>query len=372
MRTVQLARWAPLVLAGLIVALPAAAQDDQRAERLRQLEAFEKLLTDTVQDRVTITVNTTVDAAREDGESDEPLVVKVGRPLAAHGLYLEGYGVMFSIQTPQVSVIPQSFEAVLAQPRAMLRFQSTDAPMAAKGVIELRTEMLDRSLEDLIVLLERDQGELHEVRVGELEELKVTLEKIREDMAETEAPLPPTPQAPEAQARTETEAQARAEARAQTRGEEALASARRNQERIWVESEGRAGRAPSRYEIYYRDVLEHRHGMQEVLQRNHVRIAAAVNQAVLRTLADYGAVLKGLDDEDRVAIVVLPPNTWTFARGTRAGSAIGVEENVVSVRYGDVREHLNGRIDYEEFARRADIRTRLGLATPTAPDPEQN
>ena len=371
MKIVQITRWAPLVLAGLILVLPVAAQDDQRAERLRQLEAFEKLLTETLQDRVTVTVDTTMNTA---GESED-LVVKVGRPLAAHGLYLEGYGVVFSIQAPQVSVIPQSFEAVLAQPRAMLRAQPSQAPLVAKGVIELRAEMLDRSVEDLIVLLERDE-DLHEVSVGELEELKVTLEKIREEVA-TQAPPAPEAQA-EAQAEAEAEAQARAEAEAEvrsqamTRGEAALEDARRTQERIWVESDGRAGRAPRRYEVYYRDVLEHRHGMQEELQRNHVRIAAAVNEAALRTLADYGAVLKGLDDEDRVAIVILPPNAWTFVRGTRRGSASGVEENVVSVRYGDVREHLNGRIDYEEFARRADVRTRLGLAAETATDPEQN
>ena len=110
--------------------------------------------------------------------------------------------------------------------------------------------------------------------------------------------------------------------------------------------------------------------LQQAEQNDWKQLVAAIRDIMSGKREE--SILLGLDDEDRVAIVVLPPNTWTFARGTRAGSAIGVEENVVSVRYGDVREHLNGRIDYEEFARRADIRTRLGLATPTAPDPEQN
>jgi len=329
------------------------SQQDQKSRRLKQLAVFEELLTETVQEQVTASVNATIDAARRgdpdgdgvvEGAGAEPLVVKVGRPLAAHGLYIDGYGVMFSIQTPQVTVIPQSFQRVFAQPRAVFRMRSSGegAGPEAIGIIELRADMIDRSIDDLIVLLERQPDELHEVRVQELEGLKVTLEGLRGDAA--------TPHTVEV---TTVE------------GELARVEAHEADEAEHVDAaESAYGRARdlsrrNRWEVYYRDTLAQRDSLKGVLERNYRQVAAAMNAAAIETLASYGALIKGLDDDERITVVVLPPNTWSFASGYGVG--VDQDEHVISARYKDIRELDNNKIDYDEFVKRAQVRNRLGL-----------
>jgi hypothetical protein len=330
------------------------SQQDQESQRLRQLAVFEELLTETVQERVTQSVNVTIDLARRgdpDGDgivedvAAEPLVVKVGRPLAAHGLYVDGYGVMFSIQTPQVSVIPQSFERVLAEPRTVFRLRGATALAGPEvdGVIELRAEMLDRSIDDLIVLLERQPDDLHEIRVQELEGIKITLEGLRIEEVDVHA------EAPAAEA-----------------ADHAVMEVREQRESEVVAAEAAFGRARdlsrrNRWEGYYRDTLAQRDDLKVVLERNHRQVAVAMNAAAIETLASYGALIKGLDDDERIAVVVLPPNTWSFARGFGVGASDDQGEHVVSARYKDIRELDNEKIDYDEFAKRAQIRNRLGL-----------
>jgi len=337
---------------------------DQESRRLKQLAVFEELLTETVQELVTNSVNATIDAARRgdpDGDgvveavAAEPLVVKVGQTLAAHGLYIDGYGVMFSIQTPQVSVIPQSFEAAFEQPRALFRIRGSAAPGApgSIGVIELRADMLDRSIDDLIVLLESQPDGLHEIRVQELEGVKVTLEGLRVKEAEPQA----------------------AEAGSTESGQEATTEAQRREEHQVQEAQSAYGRARetsrrNRWEGYYRDTLAQRDNMKVVLERNHRQVAAAMNAAAIETLASYGALIKGLEDDERIAVVVLPPNTWSFARDFGVGDNLG--EHVVSARYKDIRELDSEKIDYDEFVKRAQIRNRLGLEVVDETDREQN
>lgn len=344
------------------------SQQDQESRRLRQLAVFEELLTETVQARVTDSVNDTIDAARRgdadgdgvaEGVAAEPLVVKIGKPLAAHGLYIDGYGVMFSIQTPQVSVIPQSFAAVWEAPRSVFRIRGAGMDLTADamgGVIEMRADMIDRSIDDLIVLLERQPGELHQVRVQELEgvlqNIRVTLEPLRR----------------------EQEAEETAEANA-TDADEALIEIRQREEAAQDAATRAYGRArgldrTNRWVGYYRDSLEHRDDMKVVLERNHRQVAAAMNAAALETLANYGALIKGLEDDERISVVVLPPNTWSFARGYGVGDDQG--EHIVSARYKDIRELDDEKIDYGEFVKRAQIRNRLGLEVSPATDPEQD
>jgi hypothetical protein len=353
------------IAAVLILALVAGAgfsvsalesQRDREAQRLRQLAVFEELLTETVQEQVSASVNATIDAARRgdpDGDgvvSDvaaEPLVVKVGAPLAAHGLYVEGYGVMFSIETPQVSVIPQSFERVLADPRTLFRVrglgENGDLPAPESfGVIELRAEMLDRSIDDLIVLLERNPESGHAGRVQELEGVKATLDLIRAAEGEAEAE-PHT----DAAAASELAERAAGERRVVATGEQSEATAR-------FEARGR-----NRWESYYRDAVVQRSDMKDVLDRNARQVAEAMTAAAIDTLAAYGSLIKGLGDDERIAVIVLPAKSWDFARGLGAGSK--QDEHVISARYKDIRELDNNKIDYAEFAKRAQIRNRLGL-----------
>ncbi|NKB89413.1 MAG: hypothetical protein GKS06_14430 [Acidobacteria bacterium] len=332
-----------------LTATAMGSQQDQESRRLRQLEVFERLLTETVQEQVSSIVNTTIDAARRgdpDGDgivSDvaaEPLVVKVGAPLAAHGIYIADYGVMFSIETPQVSVIPQSFERVLAQPRALFRLREgglfeSAGPM---GVVEIRADQVDRSLDDLIVLLERSGDESYTVSVEQLREVKGALEELRG----AETPHADT-----------VELTAEATTVLRERGEEAAGR----------EADGnvRAGAVGSRnsWARYYRDAVEQRSSMQGVLERNHQQVALAMREAAIDTLASYGSLIKGLDDDERITVIVLPPKTWDFARGFGVG--VEQDEHIISARYKDIRELDASDIDYDEFVKRAQVRNRLGL-----------
>ena len=334
------------------------SQQDQESRRLRQLAVFEELLTETVQERVTRSVNATIEAARRgdpDGDgvvediAAEPLVVNVGQTLAAHGLYIDGYGVMFSIQTPQVTVIPQSYEAVWALPRSLFRIRGSAAPgtPGAIGVIEIRADMLDRSIDDLIVLLERQPDGLHQVRVQELEGVKVTLERLRGKTVKTF-----------------------------TVDDETAAESPRDEiqvdkaDRAYSRARALSGR--NLWEGYYRDTLAQRDELKAVLERNHRQVAAAMNAAAIETLANYGALIKGLEDDERIAVVVLPPNTWSFARSFGVGVGDDQGEHVVSARYKDIRALDNDKIDYDEFVKRAQIRNRLGLEIARQEDLEQD
>jgi hypothetical protein len=78
-------------------------------------------------------------------------------------------------------------------------------------------------------------------------------------------------------------------------------------------------------------------------------------------LAQYGHVFHGLDDTDRLAVVLFPSSYLNpMQRWLRATSR--AEELVISVLYGDLLELDEGLITLEEFGDRARLETRLGGA----------
>ena len=324
-----------------------AALEGQESQRLRQLEVFEGLLTDLVQERVSVQVNTTIDLERSgdpdgDGEANlmalEPVVVKVGRPLAAHGFYFDGYGVMFSIQTPQVAVLPRSFDARMAAPMAMLRGSAgldfDDYPLAP-GLIDMRADMLMRSVGDLRVLMERDDAAIDIDALHELSRFEDVLEEIRNSLD------PGTEGTEEA---------------ALDREQEATAQARRRDEGAWARPHWRDSRA------YFRGAIEQQRTLKQILERDHQQIANAVNDAAIEALAQFGTLLRGLDSDDQVSIMVLPPNPWMLAR--RNGVGVDQTEYVISIRYKDIRDFGNEKIDMEKFRERIEIHNRLGIELP--------
>lgn len=323
-----------------------AAPQDQEAQRQRQLEVFEGLLTDLVQERVSGRVNTTIDLERSgdpDGEATalslEPVVVKVGRPLAAHGFYLDGYGVMFTIQTPQVAVLPRGFDARLAAPMGVLRDHMVagfDEHPLEPGLIDLRADMLMRSVGDLRALMERDAAAVDADALHELSKFEAVLEEIRHSLA------------PDADAaRPEG-----AEEATLDRRQEAAGRARRQYDvnRAW------SGRLDS--QAYFRGAIERQRNLKQVLERDHQQIANAVNDAAIDALAQFGTVLRGLDSDDRVSIMVLPPNPWLLAR--RNGVGVDQTEYVISIRYKDIRDFGNEKFDLQKFRDRIEIHDRLG------------
>ncbi|HJO04468.1 MAG TPA: hypothetical protein QGG47_10895 [Acidobacteriota bacterium] len=319
------------------------APKGQEAQRLRQLAVFEGLLTDLVQERVSGRVNTTIDLERN-GDSDadgqtnrlnlEPVVVKVGRPLAAHGFYLDGYGVMFSIQTPQVAVLPRSFDARMAAPMAALRANidpGFEEHPLDPGLIDMRADLLMRSVGDLRVLMERDAEAVDAEAVHELSKFEAVLEEIRRSVA------PGTEGTEDAATDRETTA---------------TEQARRQYEGAWVRPRLRDSHA------YFRGAIEQQRTLKQILERDHQQIADAVNDAAIEALAQFGTVLRGLDSDDQVSIMVLPPNPWMLAR--RNGVGVDQAEYVISIRYKDIRDYGNEKIDMDKFRERVEIHDRLG------------
>ena len=108
----------------------------------------------------------------------------------------------------------------------------------------------------------------------------------------------------------------------------------------------------------YQSVLELQRSARQVLERSHQRLSAAVNEAAIETLAQYGSVIKGLDSDDRISVLIFTPPRWAFGP-TRHGDE-QQDEYVISVRYKDIRDYDNQKIDLEEFRSRVRIHSRLG------------
>jgi hypothetical protein len=323
------------------------ASEGQEAQRQRQLEVFEGLLTDLVQERVSLQVNTTIDLERNGDPDDarqphlvnlEPMVVKVGQPMAAHGFYLDGYGIMFSIQTPQVAVLPRSFDARMAAPMAALRAKMTagfDEHPRSPGLIDMRADMLMRSVVDLRMLIERDAAAVDAEALHKLTRFEAVLEEIRLSLAPTAEGADGAPL---------------------DREQEATGQRQRQYEL----ARGRPRLRDS--QAYFRGAIKRQRSLKQILERDHEQIATAVTDAAIEALAQFGTVLRGLDSDDQVSIMVLPPNPWVPAR--RNGVGVDQAEYVISIRYKDIRDFANEKIDMEKFRERVEIHDRLGVELP--------
>ena len=109
---------------------------------------------------------------------------------------------------------------------------------------------------------------------------------------------------------------------------------------------------------YFRGAIEQQRTLKQILERDHQQIADAVNDAAIEALAQFGTVLRGLDSDDQVSIMVLPPNPWMLAR--RNGVGVDQAEYVISIRYKDIRDYGNEKIDMDKFRERVEIHDRLG------------
>lgn len=341
---VLLAVWAGLARAEPIPASPqaagerAAAQGDDVQQRLRQLEVFEKLLTETVQRYVNAQVNAGIEeemaadavASGRPAGDPSPLVVKLGASSGAHGIYIDGYGVIFSIQRPQVSVLPRAFAIHLEEPLVAARRQGEPVGGVQRvnvGVFRYQSSMIQRQLREMEAALERQIAA--EADAAQIALLRAEIEKLRAQTAAVESRF------------------------ATLVGEP-----------LHADPESVAEHTDRRLE-FFGEMVDRQRSMREVLERNHVRMRAAVNDAATDTLANWGRVITGLQDDDRLSVLVLPPTPWNLAQ--RHGVGVASEEYVISIRYRDVRDFDGGRIDLDEFRRRARIHDRLGLEISRAP-----
>lgn len=346
-----------LALSALLVAPAAIAQQDEEAARRRQLEVFEQLLAETVQRHVSVHIDQTVQIERAAAEGTEVsgMVVRASAAPRAHGMYIADYGVIFSIETPQVVVLPGAlatrFEAPLiggvyafrTDPDADRRVDWREA----SHVVEFRTQVMRQSLEELEALLEKERTEGSDP--GRLEAMIADIERLKESLVALEV------KAEAARPHREPWVESGTEEGSTEEGSTEEAAEPEPTE-LEIRVEGEPGRLRARGFEFYRDMVQQQRELGEVLEQNRRQLAGTVNEGAIEAIAQYGSVLKGLGDEARISVLVLPPSSFGPLR-VRQGAA---EEYVISVRYGDIRDLDNQRIDLAEFRQRVSLHNRLG------------
>ncbi len=337
----RLRSFLPLLAAALVVPAQAQAQE----VRARDLSIIENLLAETVQEAIEVTVravNTENLQAQETEQQDEQAVkiryvFRSAGQTQARGMFLEDYGVVFTVQVPHLSF---TNSAIFALPRSGdIAAGDRDSLNAVIGgalgqEMQLRNQ-ISRNRAETDVMIQRLEREV--AASGATSE---NAQRLRTALAEME------------RAYNDYAAEA-----------EEIASSR-ERERV-VEEEGAAGRSgtsPGRLaglRMLATATPEEIARSEELARDQKNQIEGAVMTAVVDTMAQYGRVIHGLEDDDRIAVVLLPSSYLnqmvSWMRATQRD-----EELVISVRYHDIVELDAGDIDVEEFGGRIRFETRLG------------
>ena len=327
--------------------------------RAKILEVLEEELQDAVQSSVNERVHRSMEALRAntDNPAASTWVISAGTARQAHGTFLEDYGVVFAVQIPPISIMPRSIALVLS-PKPFLRFGRTresranqNRRMLAARTAFGRAEQIQRLLQDLERTLQQDLEGIAKLQhidtvQQELRQLRLTLRRI-----EAEATMKNRTTPLEDNAKTEAATRAGAERTADelsTRGAKTVP--------------GLMQTDSSERDPYgaYRDAWTT--GLQEMvrdssgLAERHREINEAVTDAIVTTLGEYGAMVTGLADDHGISVIVLPSIDWSpLKRGD-----FGLDEFVVTARYGDIKAHAIGELSEEDFRMRVQIHDRLG------------
>ncbi len=333
--------WVAVLALVLLAPTTAAAQNVTAAQRLRArgLSIIEGLLTDTINDAIEVTVQA-VNAenlrAREQalaaGETPElRYVIRSSGQTQARGMLLEDYGVIFTVQVPNLTY---SHAALIQLGRgsslAVLTPSGTTQTLAGSVALEsqLRNQMsrmgveinsLTGSLETEIAASGATLGNAQRLRelIGEIQTVFDEYAIDAERVAAARRRAAPTLAVLERPRRSAFSVMLSADPEAVARASE-LANEQKNQ------------------------------------------VEGAVIAAIVDSLS-YGHIINGLEDDDRLAVVLLPSSYLNSVIGWLRATQ-RAEELVISVRYRDVRDLADDKITAEEFGGRIRVETRLGPA----------
>ena len=251
----------------------------------------------------------------------------------ARGMLLEGYGVIFTVQVPTLMASTAYYLStdesginsyVLARPDAWLAQE-----MARE--IQIRSQL---------TMIEREVGELRGRLKTELEdETGDEVQKVEEKLAQMQ--------------RLAGELNFQVAA---LRGRSSATEQSGEQDRRRA-----VGVRPPRSGAYVAALDSEAVGRaREASETGRNEVEATVIESVLETLAQYGRIMHGLADSDRLAVVLLPSSYLNeIQRWLRATNR--AEEVIISVPYTDIQALDKGDIDEEEFLERVRIETRLGV-----------
>lgn len=323
----------PLVAAAMLLPLPAGAQD----VRARDLSIVENVLVDTVQQAIETTVraiNTENLQAQEAARAgNEPLpiryVFRTGAHTQARGMFLEDYGVIFTVQVPRLSYLHSIRTIGPGESTWSVITPGSFVTGALAEEMQLRSQ-LDRMRAEIDSVTERVGRE-----VAASGAVSDSARQLQAAIAELEAVY--TQYASEAE---------RLDSRRQEPGEEARRSA--------AGAEARTG-----YRMVSAFDAESMARAEELANQQKLQLEGRVIETVIDTLAHYGTVVRSLGNDDRLAVVLLPSSYLdqmsSWMRATRRA-----EEFIISVRYGDIEALNDGTIDVDEFSRRIRVEMRLG------------
>jgi hypothetical protein len=334
----------------MLLPLPAGAQD----VRARDLSIVENVLVDTVQQAIETTVraiNTENLQAQEAARAgNEPLpiryVFRTGAHTQARGMFLEDYGAIFTVQVPSMSYTNSVLYAyggnvAMVSPNDPRSLRAIVANAGALGAeMQLRMQ-LSRIESETAVLSERLQAELERSGAesdsarGLLESLQAWQEALNASQRYYNELL------------AGREAEAAADSRILGVGRADTGSeATRDDQRA------------AAYRIIASATPEEIAAAEELAQAQRNQIEGTVIDAVIETLSQYGRIMHGLEENDRLAVVLLPSSYLTpmsWARATQRD-----EEFTISVRFRDVMDLDRGTLSDEEFRGRVRIERREG------------
>jgi len=339
----------------LLLPLPARAQDEVRA---RDLSIIEDVLVETIQGAIQVTVsavNTENIEAQEqarDNNEDIPLryVFRSGSQTLARGMFLEDYGAVFTVQVPAMAYANSAFftlgNMAVAQSGSPGSMQSIMANAGALGEeLQLRAQM-SRMEAEITGLRQRLEAEVE--RNGESSE---QAQALRASLLSWETAVDETQ-------RAYNDYMARRDREATATRQQAVSSGRTE-----TADEARADstvrfRAPTPDELA---------AAEELAQKQRNQIEGAIISAVVETLGQYGRILHGLDDNDRLAVVLLP-SSYLNPIGSWARATQRDQEFTISVRFRDVMDLDRGDLSPEDFGSRIRIERRTGLQQPQQDD----
>ena len=316
-----------------VVALAQGADNGEQRLRARDLSVLEDLLSDTIQEAIQIAVqavNTTnraeQEAAAERSETpDFRYMFRTSGEAQTRGMFLQDYGVIFTVQLPILSAAPTAL--IIGGDTISIVTPDTLVMGELARDIQMRSQ-LSRMESEIHVLTQGLQQTAEETGAASdaAQQLRTSIAQLESAYAEYAAETENIREAPTVASRT---------GRATTRR-----GGIRMLSMIDPEAMERA---------------------EALADRQRTDISGSVIDAVVETFAQYGTVIHGLGDTDRLAAVLLHSShlnrvdSWSNA--TRRAA-----EFIISVGFDDVEAHDDGRIDAAEFGSRIRVESRLGQA----------
>lgn len=325
----------PLLAAVTLLPVPATAQE----VRARDLSIVENVLVETIQLALQETIEEinreNVQAQEVARQDDQPVplryVFRSGGPTLARGIYLEDYGAIFTVQVPAMSY----------SARAIYSGSGRGVALPALGEEAQMRVQMSRMGSEIAIMRRRLESEV--ATTGEDSELATTL---RNSLQAWESSFAEMQQA-------YTEYLARQEREAASLRQQIVSSddAREREGELSARiGTLRALTSATPEELAAAEALA-------VDQRN--QIEGTIINSVIDTLGQYGRIMHGLNEDDRLAVVLLPSSylnpVVSWSRATQRD-----QEFIISVRYGDILDLAEGDLAEEDFTGRVRIERRLG------------